>query len=774
MDKLNGFVAYPSTLYQVGQAISHAIEIVNRSGKGKLVSWEENDIAGRPLTAPIFESIGAANILIADVTHLNFNVTFEIGYAIASGVRVFLIRNREFEIEDEKARKVGIFDTLGYEEYANGDELSKKIRKINDLSPLPIGSTVNEKQPVYILESPVRGHVATIIASRVKKTRLPYRSFNPAEESRLSANSAIEHVASSLGVVIPLLSGGMKDAEIHNIRAAFVAGLSFGMHKETLILQDSNGPIPLDARDLTKIYSHPEDIKNYVHDFSQNVYDRLFDTSEQALPAGNMLSRLAIGDPMAENELQSLGNYYVQTDEYGRALRGEVNLVVGRKGTGKTALFAQVRDRKRSNRKNIVLDLKPEGYQLMKLKDDVLEYLSAGARSHLIVAFWEYLLYLEICRKILEKDRDRHLRENSLYEDYNRLKSIYQNSGSNTEGDFSERLQVLSEEVAYRYATAHDEDAGQKLTGAEVTRLIHSENIVQLRRELGRYLRKKEEIWLLFDNLDKGWSPVGLKSADITIVRCLLDAARKIQRDLQKEHIPFHGIIFIRNDVYQLLMDESPDFGKESRASLDWSDPDLLRELLRKRLVANGLPDSAKFLTLWRRICAPLYNGEETSQYLIDRSLMRPRNLLKLFQACKGFAVNLRHEKIQFSDIEKGIRAYSNDLLVDADQELTDMDPSAKNLIYQFDGEDSDFTIDELHILLDSELGSAEKAGEIIDFLLYYGFLGIMQGVGEPQYIYDCGYDMRLLRTRIEKGGSSVNYVLNPAFWPALKVASKH
>jgi ABC-type phosphonate transport system ATPase subunit len=43
-----------------------------------------------------------------------------------------------------------------------------------------------------------------------------------------------------------------------------------------------------------------------------------------------------------------------------------VNIVVGRKGAGKTALFIQIRDKIRSDKRNVVVDLKPEGYQLLK------------------------------------------------------------------------------------------------------------------------------------------------------------------------------------------------------------------------------------------------------------------------------------------------------------------------------------------------------------------------------------------------------------------------
>ena len=56
-------------------------------------------------------------------------------------------------------------------------------------------------------------------------------------------------------------------------------------------------------------------------------------------------------------------------------MRGEVRLVVGRKGSGKTAVFLQVRDKVWASRKHVVLDLKPDGYRLLKFKDRVSSFL---------------------------------------------------------------------------------------------------------------------------------------------------------------------------------------------------------------------------------------------------------------------------------------------------------------------------------------------------------------------------------------------------------------
>ena len=64
----------------------------------------------------------------------------------------------------------------------------------------------------------------------------------------------------------------------------------------------------------------------------------------------------------------------------------------------------------------------------------------------------------------------------------------------------------------------------------------------------------------------------------------------------------------------------------------------------------------------------------------------------------------------------------------------------------------------------------AEKADDVIRFMLYYGFLGVKAGAENPRYIFDVGYDMKLLSVLAQKAKDSLTYVLNPAFYPGLNL----
>lgn len=461
----------------------------------------------------------------------------------------------------------------------------------------------------------------------------------------------------SHGVIIPLMSAQYKGAKVHNLRAAFVAGLTKAMGKTLLLLQSGDDPVPLDYRDLVSRFRFPEHIDENIADFAPAVTARLQATRKTTIAErSTLLHKLILGAPAAENEMQELASYYVQTDEYHRALQGDAQIVLGRKGTGKTALFFQLRDRLREDKSLVVLDLKPEGFQLRKFREQVLDYLEEGTREHTITIFWEYLLLLEICYKLLQKDKERHLRDHTLYKSYQTLAAEYASDEYVSEGDFAERMLRLNQRIVEVFSAMRTATGKQRLRTGEITELLHKHDVAALRKTLLAYLTRKSALWILFDNLDKGWPPNGVGPDDVLTLRCLLDALAKLQREFHRTRIRTHGIVFIRNDVYDLLVSTTSDRGKVASARVDWTDPEMLFELLRRRFVSSGAPAAMSFDDIWNTVCVSHIRGEETAHYLVERSLMRPRALIELLRACRAHAVNLQHNIIEEEDIEAGER----------------------------------------------------------------------------------------------------------------------
>lgn len=771
MAKFTGFFAYPASPAEIGQTIERAIIVANESNNLTIKSWRALDIVGHFISGEVLGGIESADLFIADISTLNFNVTYEIGFAIGNGKRVLLTRNGSIKEGAPTILEVGIFDTLGYEVYENSNDLSGFIKAVPDLVAITLPKKINNKSPVYLLEGMHKTDWATRIVSCIKKARYLFRSFDPNEQPRLSANDAISQVSQSHGVVVPLLSSRSVGAEVHNMRAAFVAGLADGMGKALCILQDGDGPVPLDYRDFVCTTFHPNDINDYIAEFAGKVAESFQqDVKFTSNAKETFLQSLDLGATSAENEMRTLESYYLKTDPFLKSLRGEANIVVGRKGSGKSAIFLQVRDRERNKNGNIVLDLKPDGYKLIKFKELILSFLEEGTFQHTIMAFWEYVLLLEICYKILEKDREAHIHNHHLYDPYRKLAKLYNSEGYDSEGDFSERMGVLMEKITTEYRSKHGSGKNVRLSTGQLTELLYCHDVRALTEQIVEYMRCKEICWLLFDNLDKGWPTSGLEVEDLLIVRALIDATKKIERQFSKSNVVVNTIVFLRNDVYELLVKSTSDRGKEAKVLLDWTDPDLLRELVRLRIVANNFTGKEEFQGIWPKLCVSHHKGEESSQYLIERSLMRPRFLLNLISQCKSFAINLNHEQIDSDDIEKGLSAYSADLLIDINYEIRDVEGHVDDVLYAFI--DSNATMDrgQIYSVL-KEYGVEEHLVEkIFDLLLWYGFIGI-NIEGAAKYIYNFNYSAQLMGGIIKKK-ADLQYVINPAFWPALMIKS--
>ena len=776
MKSFTGFVAYPSRPPQIGQAVKAALTILRSSNApGSFQSWEESDIAGRFLVEPILANIEGSDVLVADITRLNFNVVFEIGYAIGIGKRSYLIRNSALELSEELTRDVGIFDTLGFVEYSNSPELANLLEAI-DPTPIPLsGYQIDAAAPAYIVLPRTKTDAEIRLVSRIKKARVHFRSFDPEEQGRLSAGDAIENVAKSHGVVISLLPKERHGADTHNCRAAFVAGLAMAMRRELLLMQEGEDPVPLDYRDLVSPFRFPNQIDQYVNDFSIAIGAR-FQASAPRVVAQptTFLSRLNLGASAAENELQELGQYYLETDEYRRAIRGEVRIVTGRKGAGKTALFAQLRDKVRQDRSRVVLDLKPEGFQLLKLRERVLDFLEEGTKEHTVTAFWEYLLLLETCHKILEKDKQTHMRDHRLYEPYRALAESYFEDEQATEGDFSERMLLLMQRLSDDFDETHPKVGERlRLTSAEVTQLLHKHDVSTLRERVAEYLQFKNGLWILFDNLDKGWPAHGVTSDDVQTLRSLIEAMSKIERDLKKRKVECHGVVFIRNDVYELLVANTADRGKVPTVTLDWTDPELLREVLRRRFVSTGVEGNPTFDEIWLQIAATHIQGEETSQFLLDRSLMRPRGLIELLRYCRSHAVNMGHTRIELIDFEQGEEAYSSEVLNNVSYEIRDVAPDAGDLLYDFIESITPLTGTQIKSIIAARVGE-QRWEKLFYLLVWYGFLGLQRESGEISYIYSVKYDMKRLQALIErKGIETALFEINPAFWRSLEIHRK-
>lgn len=762
----DAFFIYPSEPKVIAETIRDAVSHAQGCSPLKLLSWEDLGISGQIVFCEVCKAICASQVVVANITTLNFNVMFELGFAIGKGKAVVPVRDVTYGRDRELFEQLGIFDVVGYVEFQGGDQLAKLIANLNEARPIKLTpSSPSRVEPTYIVRCPYSLDAGARLLAAVKKSALyRFRAFDRDESPRLSVHEAYKQVSMSYGTIVHMIDPHRDGSVSHNALCAFVAGMSCALGRRTLMLQEGMAKHPIDYRELIVPYYNTTTVSTAIQQFVRDVADAISIETPRTSEPAQLLERVDIGDTAAENEIATLYRYFVQTPQYQQTRKGHARLVVGRKGSGKTAIFFAVRDALKSAR-TIVLDLKPDGHHFTKLREQVLDQMREGTQLHTLTAFWSYLLLLELAKKVIERAKRTAWNDPDSLQRYRELEQEYVSHCLIEEGDFSERIMALVENITSSFAGA---DNG-RLSSGEVTKLVYQRDISRLQDLVISLLEEGDDIWLLFDNIDKGWSSGGATSADIAVVRSLLDATRKLQRELQRAGCDFKSVVFIRQDIYDLLADQTPDRGKESVANLDWLDEALLEEMLRKRFHTTRELEG-DFRSIWQRIFAAHVGGEDSFRYIILRSLFQPRAVLNFVTKAIHVAASHGHGYVHEDDITLAERAFSEDMLDGLRLEIRDVYPQYGKLLHGFVGYSSSIRVEDIELIADQAGVPADSIDNVLRTLLWFAFLGVVVG-DEVRYSYETGYDLQKLdayHRGIDR--SRREYQVHPAFLKALEI----
>lgn len=705
--------------------------------------WNRNDVSGQPIDRSVLSWVEGADAFVADISEPNPNVTYEIGLAIgmAKPTRLLRATNKPRQIIEE----IGLFHNTGYDEYSSKDDLKALLQKRPTVAPWP-SPRRNREQPVYFLQPSGNDAILSRIASGIKKIiKLRFRTFSPREIDRLTAMEAFKQVSQSFGVLSVWHSSGVPDHFRQNQRAAFVIGLARGLDIPFLMFAQANERLPLDLDEIATRWSSVTDIDMVLRDFRDQTYESQQAYTELRPPSDRFLDLAYCGDPAAENEATQLSSYFLETEQFRLTLAGQVNVLLGRKGSGKTAIFIQARDKTRSNKNNIVIDLQPEGFQLIRLKEFILEQLSHGLRKEFIAAFWEYIIWLEICYKLLEKDAKRVRYDSRLFEVYDRLERAYRQRVQGS-GDFSERLSTLTDRILARYNETRN-DGTSTLSSAHVLQIVYGAELHEMREEVLQYLRLKGIVFFLFDNLDRFWTSAGFSEIDSHLIVGLIESLSDIRRKFAKRDIEFRWAIFLRSDVYEFIVKGMADYGKLAVASLEWNDEELLIRMFKNRILSGFQENRAAWQEVWEAISVQAIGDEPTLEFLVGGSLMRPRYLIRLFETARRRAVALGRTKIEEGDYRYALEELGWQVLEDFDRELMDIVPDAEQLMFDIVQLGDGISLQSLRSVIATRVGKSADVEGVIDVLIWTGRIGIQKAQGETMYISDCGFKRPYVRS---------------------------
>lgn len=120
-----GFFAYSSEPEYCGEFIEEALVAVNKSNTATLSSWKDLNINGKLIIYPILKAIDRCDFFCADLTGMNDNVLFEIGFAIAKRKPIWLILDTSHIESVKRFKELNFLTTIGYSSYNSSNDIEQ-------------------------------------------------------------------------------------------------------------------------------------------------------------------------------------------------------------------------------------------------------------------------------------------------------------------------------------------------------------------------------------------------------------------------------------------------------------------------------------------------------------------------------------------------------------------------------------------------------------------------------------------------------------------------
>lgn len=394
------------------------------------------------------------------------------------------------------------------------------------------------------------------------------------------------------------------------------------------------------------------------------------------------IQHLTFGTPAAERDPDLLA-CFVENDSYSRVLNKGKNVILGNRGTGKSAIFRRIAEDFKK-RGSIVITLAPDDFSY-EMMSQVLEKESRGAwaKHGAYSAAWRYLIYIQAFRDLASAGFLKFGKAAKLYNFVRDTVLPFEKNPIGLLISFVKRLEGIK--IGNYEAALKTKQLESLYKLDEIRELIEILDDVATRRP----------VVVLVDELDKGWDA----SEDAKgFVSGLFSAAMSING----RHNNLRVIISLRRELYDNIPEIYEDYQKVSDTveRISWTEETLLKfvalRIERCYPELRCLGDSEK----WKSVFAERlsYRSAISLNYVLDRTLFRPRELSQFANLIADEARSARRGlPLDYESIALAEGKYSESRLSDIAAEYRFQYPGLLALFETFRGLNFNMAKDEFH-----------------------------------------------------------------------------
>lgn len=402
-----------------------------------------------------------------------------------------------------------------------------------------------------------------------------------------------------------------------------------------------------------------------------------------------MIRASMLGEQTAENDSQLLLNNFIETPEYRSVIETkDSTVVVGRRGTGKSAMFAKLANEWGAQKATNIIAIAPEDYQTIGFrgffKNFEVKYSYVRSVAKML---WKYGLLMEMLTHLSKsfKTKDK-IRDDPIVQNHIKKWSV-------SNKDFFNRLLTVTS--AYLKGS---EDVEIKIGG-----LHNFLEIDDLEDALDNLLKNSPvRFCILIDRMDEGYENDEGGAA-------IVSGAISVSSEFNKRYDHIRAVMFQRDNILRSVQKFDPDYTRNIEGeviTIHW-DTYQLQNLVTKRLNSAFNLNLENAQKIWDRCTADEGYGRELKgldgfKKCLQFTLFRPRDLLSLLNQAFYNAAREERKTIILTDLEKTAKIISGTRLDDLKKEYSSIIPSLSVAVSLFENGNPELNYNEALEILDN------------------------------------------------------------------------
>lgn len=470
-----------------------------------------------------------------------------------------------------------------------------------------------------------------------------------------------------------------------------------------------------------------------------------------------------LGDIRAEADHSMLARAFYETPDYLSLLDSDDKVVVvGRRGTGKSALTYRLQRQWTGQKASALVIVSPEEHQTLALAPLIArsgsKFLNIRAASRLL---WRYGLMLEVVQQLSVRFKIRESVAASAI-----LSQHLQDWGRQDQPFFDKLRFLLKKHITP--TTPQDEIIGILADALDVSGIEKA-----LKSVMSNGIRAQ----ILIDRLDEGFDP---NSSNVAFIDGAITAAIDISTAFKGLLKP---LVFLRDNIFRAVAHYDQDFTRNIEGQtlrLHW-DVNNLFYLVCNRIRAAFDDETQNNKRLWNRYVSHELQGDEGFRQCLRFTLYRPRDILILlnsaFENASKRDLLASRPTISLVDLEKSAKTISENRIDDLYKEYKHIFPLIEQSTSVFANRNPEVLMNEACELLHEgtshltlsleatmELAILSQPGDLVRALYGVGFFGIFDAT-TSSYVFS--HDGRRSETDFEPNHK---LLVHPCYWMALSL----